>query len=66
VPEAVQIEIEGPARIIGPSLLSILGGQTAFWIRTEGSVGDIVLRAKGSRLSADCPVIRVSSSPLDT
>jgi beta-galactosidase len=66
VPEAVKIEIEGPARIIGPSLLSVLGGQTAFWIRTEGRVGDIKLRACGARFTADCPVIRVSSSPLDT
>ena len=35
--ETVAVEVDGAASLIGPATLGLLGGSTAFWIRSEGA-----------------------------
>ncbi len=46
---AVKVTVKGAAEIIGPSEFPLIGGDRAFWIRTNGSKGDITVTidAKG-------------------
>lgn len=48
--EPVNINVEGAGMLIGPSQLSLIGGQTAFWVKTTGETGDI-------HISVLCPVL---------
>lgn len=45
--EFIEVQIEGPAKILGPSKFGIQGGITAFWIRTIGEVGKVKVKVKG-------------------
>lgn len=47
--EAVRIEIQGPARHFGPSLLPLTGGIASFWLQTTGQSGDIRVIAHSER-----------------
>lgn len=42
----VQLEAQGPGQIIGPTLVSLLGGEIAFWVRTTGEPGTLKVTAK--------------------
>ena len=44
--EPVQFTLEGPGRIIGPSLQSFKGGVTGFWLEAGDTSGTITLTAK--------------------
>ncbi len=46
---AVKVTVKGAAKIIGPSEFPLIGGDRAFWIRTNGEKGDITVTidAKG-------------------
>ena len=46
---AVKVTVKGAAKIIGPSEFPLVGGDRAFWIRTNGEKGDITVTidAKG-------------------
>ena len=46
---AVKVTVKGAASIIGPSEFPLIGGDRAFWIRTNGEKGDITVTidAKG-------------------
>ncbi len=39
--EPISIEIEGPARLIGPTQRTLVGGATAFWIAAGGAKGRV-------------------------
>ena len=39
--EVIQLEVEGPGRILGPSLVTIKGGAVAFWVETRNEQGVI-------------------------
>lgn len=41
VDSAVKVSVKGPASIIGPTEFPLIGGDRAFWIRTNGEKGDI-------------------------
>ncbi|MBN9106144.1 MAG: hypothetical protein J0I14_14185 [Propionibacteriaceae bacterium] len=47
--EAVTVEVDGAASLIGPAVLPLLGGSTAFWIRSDG-VGPISISVGSQRL----------------
>ncbi|MFR3728029.1 glycoside hydrolase family 2 TIM barrel-domain containing protein [Lacrimispora sp.] len=49
--EPVSIKVGGTGVLIGPSELSLIGGQTAFWVRTTGETGTI-------HISVTCPVLK--------
>ena len=44
--EPLALEIEGPGRIIGPSLLSFKGGAAGFWVEAGETTGTIRLQAR--------------------
>ena len=46
---SVKVTVKGAAKIIGPSEFPLIGGDRAFWIRTNGEKGDITVTvdAKG-------------------
>lgn len=48
---AVNVSVEGAARIIGPSEFSLLGGARAFWIRTVGKSGDVKVTITGEGIA---------------
>jgi len=47
--ETVSVEVDGAASLIGPASLPLLGGSTAFWIRSEGA-GPIRISVTSERL----------------
>lgn len=53
IDEIVTVEIEGPGSIIGPSQFSLIGGCRGAWIKTNGEAGEIIIKAKCTRLEAD-------------
>jgi beta-galactosidase len=42
--DAVRIEVEGPARLVGPAVAHLAGGTTGFWIKATGEAGPIRVR----------------------
>jgi beta-galactosidase len=50
--DAVDISVQGPARLIGPERVVFQGGSTGFWLESTGSVGDILVTVTSSRLGA--------------
>ena len=40
---SVKVTVKGPATVIGPSEFPLVGGDRAFWIRTNGEKGDITV-----------------------
>ena len=45
--EFIEVEIDGPAKILGPNKFGIMGGITAFWIRTIGEIGTVKVKVNG-------------------
>jgi beta-galactosidase len=45
--EPVQITLEGPAEIIGPSVISLKGGMGGSFIRTTGEAGMVTVKFSG-------------------
>jgi beta-galactosidase len=45
--EPVQITLEGPAEIIGPSVISLKGGMGGSFIRTTGEAGTVTVKFSG-------------------
>ena len=48
--EVVSIDVQGPAKVVGPDVLTLRGGTAGFWIETTGGAGDINISAFGQRL----------------
>ena len=44
--EAVQLSVEGPVRILGPSVVPLRGGMAGIYLATTGEAGRAVLRCK--------------------
>ena len=42
----IEVEIDGPLSIMGPSKFGISGGATAFWVRTQGKKGLCKIKVK--------------------
>jgi beta-galactosidase len=59
---SVSLKIEGPARLIGPSLLSLVGGVAAVWIQAGEEPGIVKLTALHSELGAQSIEIVVRSA----
>ncbi|MBR5411198.1 MAG: glycoside hydrolase family 2 protein [Clostridia bacterium] len=56
---AVKVEIEGPAKIIGPDCFALIGGDRAFWVRTTGGKGDVKITVTAENLGAQTIGIKV-------
>lgn len=44
--DAIQLQIEGPAEIIGDNPFALVGGTGAVWVRAKEEPGNVTLRAK--------------------
>ncbi|MDU7965108.1 MAG: glycoside hydrolase family 2 protein, partial [Clostridium perfringens] len=42
----IEVEIDGPLSIMGPSKFGISGGAAAFWVRTQGKTGLCKIKVK--------------------
>ncbi len=47
--EAVTLHLTGPAEIIGPKTITLIGGSTAFWIKTTSVAGTINVTVNSDR-----------------
>ncbi|ASY65221.1 Beta-galactosidase (plasmid) [Sinorhizobium sojae CCBAU 05684] len=48
--DAIDVSVQGPARLIGPSRLVLQGGSTGFWLESTGTAGEILVTVTSSRL----------------
>jgi beta-galactosidase len=56
----VNVQISGPAKIIGPKSFALIGGCRAAWIKTTGQPGEVVVTAKCGELAEKIIKIEVS------
>lgn len=47
---SIKVEIDGPAKVIGPDEFALIGGARAFWIRTTGKSGEVKVKLTGENL----------------
>lgn len=59
--EPVRFAVEGPGRIIGPSLQSFKGGVTGFWLEAGDAAGAITLTAECGLFAAQTVTFTVSA-----
>lgn len=56
--DTIGIEVDGPARLIGPARSPLGGGTTGFWLRATGEAGIVRVRVTSDRLPAACIDLR--------
>ena len=56
--DVISIELTGPARIIGPDVLTLKAGTAAFWVETTGGSGQITVTAFAQRMGQASATIR--------
>ncbi len=61
--EAVRLELQGPAQIIGDNPFSLVGGTGAIWIRAQDTPGTVMLKAIHPTLGAQQVEISVTAGP---
>jgi beta-galactosidase len=47
--DPVSIEVEGGAKLVGPSVVPLRGGSTGFWLESTGTPGPITVKVTGPR-----------------
>jgi len=47
--ETVNVHVSGPAEIIGPKMIALIGGSSAFWIKTTQQAGTINVTVNSDR-----------------
>uniref|UniRef100_UPI00260EE020 glycoside hydrolase family 2 protein n=1 Tax=Oceanispirochaeta sp. TaxID=2035350 RepID=UPI00260EE020 len=60
VNEVLTLEIDGPASVIGPSVIALVGGVIAVWLKTTGEAGQIELKGQCSRFNAETVILQVN------
>jgi beta-galactosidase len=61
--DAIKLEVEGPAEIIGDNPFSLVGGTGAVWIRSQEKAGKVRLKAVHPRLGTQQAEIEIVASP---
>ena len=59
--EVVQIKLKGPAQLIGPQVVPLIGGVRGFWIKTIGKAGAVKVSAQAGAFESREISIRVRS-----
>lgn len=54
--ECVEIQLDGPARLLGPARFPLTGGISSFWIRTVGKTGTVRIGVMGVESRTECTV----------
>lgn len=47
--DALMIETSGPIKVIGPRMISLIGGSIGFWVKSRGESGNAQIRIKSER-----------------
>jgi beta-galactosidase len=47
---AISVSVSGQARLIGPSIISIIGGSAVFYVRSMGKTGEATILVNCTRL----------------
>ena len=63
--DAIKLEIEGPAEIIGDNPFSLIGGTGAIWVRAKEEVGEVQLTATHPVLGPQQVKLSVASVPVE-
>ena len=61
--DAIRLELEGPAEIIGDNPFALVGGTGAVWLRAKEQAGNIEFRAIHPQLGAQTIKIEIVSAP---
>jgi len=64
--DAIKLELQGPAEIIGDNPFSLVGGTGAIWIRAKEEPGTVQLTAIHPVLGAQRLTFRISEAPTGT
>lgn len=54
IQECVELEVNGPVQVMGPTRFPLVGGISSFWVRTTGETGTVQIQVKGMRGEAAC------------
>lgn len=60
----IHLEAEGAGQIIGPTTVALVGGARAFWVRTNGGSGPLVVRVRSDRFEAQEVRLHVEKVPV--
>jgi beta-galactosidase len=60
--DAIKLEVDGPADIVGDNPFSLIGGTGAVWIRAQEKPGRVRLRAIHPRLGTQQAEIEITPS----
>jgi beta-galactosidase len=63
--DAIKLEIEGPAEIIGDNPFALVGGTGAVWIRAREQAGTVRLKATHPVLGERHAVIEIAAAPTE-
>ncbi|MBI9013774.1 MAG: glycoside hydrolase family 2 protein [Clostridiales bacterium] len=58
--DAIRLSCEGPIEIIGPKMISLIGGSIGFWIKTSGETGTANLHIHSERFKTITKEIKVT------
>jgi beta-galactosidase len=61
--DAIRLELEGPAEIIGDNPFALIGGTGAIWIRAQEQPGTVRLTATHPRLGAQQVSLEIAAAP---
>jgi hypothetical protein len=61
--DAIKLDLEGPAEIIGDNPFALIGGTGAIWIRAKEQPGTVVLTATCPRLGTQLLRFEISLAP---
>jgi beta-galactosidase len=63
--DAVKLQIEGPAEIIGDNPFALIGGTGAVWIRAKEEPGAVKLTATHPQLGVQSLTFEISAAPIE-
>lgn len=58
--EPLTLQVEGPARLIGPDLTVMAGGTAGVWLRLTGAVGKVTLTVTSPRFGPQSVTLRIT------
>ena len=60
IDDVVCVDVTGPVKVLGPSLLPFKGGVVGFWVETTGEPGEISVRVSARRLGEKALLLKAS------
>ena len=61
--DAIKLELEGPARMIGDNPFALIGGTGAIWIRAKEQPGTVLLTATHPQLGVQKVTFEIAPAP---